>query len=228
MAASVSGGRDRARCALIDGNARTISERRLSLIDFHGIGVAPVVCACLGFALALGTITRASDTKSDSATADFFESKVRPVLVEHCYKCHSSQTKSLKGGLRLDNLIDMRKGGDTGPAVVPGDVEASLLVKAVRYRDEELRMPPKGKLPAGSIAALEDWVKHGAAGPAAAGPLVPVAKKTAPFDFESARNHWAYQPVREPKLPAVRRRDWPSTPVDSFILARLEAARLDP
>jgi hypothetical protein len=228
MAASKSGVRERARCALVGGNAHTISERRLCLIDFRGMRLDLLLCACLGFALALGTITRASDTKSDSATADFFESKVRPVLVEHCYKCHSSQTKSLKGGLRLDNLIDMRKGGDTGPAVVPGDVEASLLVKAVRYRDEELRMPPKAKLPAASIAALEDWVKHGAVGPAAAGPLIPVAKKTASFDFESARNHWAFQPVREPEVPAVRRRDWPSTPVDSFVLARLEAAGLEP
>jgi hypothetical protein len=219
---------DGARRAVLGGNGSTGGEHRFSTGDFRTGCVGLVVCTVLGVALALGTVTRASDTKAESATADFFESKVRPLLAEHCYKCHSSQAKSLKGGLRLDNVIDIRKGGDTGPAVVPGDVEASLLVKAVRYQDEDLRMPPKAKLSAGSIAALEDWVKHGAVGPAAAGPPRPVATKTATLDFESARKHWAFQPIREPNVPAVRRRDWPSTPVDAFILARLEASGLAP
>ena len=78
----------------------------------------------------------AAGANSGPASVDFFESRVRPVLVEHCYKCHSAQSKDLKGGLRLDGLAEMRKGGDTGPAVVPGDINASLLVKAVRYDDE--------------------------------------------------------------------------------------------
>ena len=109
--------------------------------------------------------TRADDTTVKSGAGDFFESKVRPVLVEHCFQCHSAKAKSLKGGLRLDSFDAMRQGGDTGPAVVPGDVEASLLVKAVKYDDDVLRMPPKGKLPDASVAALAQWVREGAVGP---------------------------------------------------------------
>src|SRR3954447_4929954 len=89
---------------------------------------------------------------------EFFEKKVRPVLAEHCYKCHSPGAKSPKGGLLLDTREGSRKGGDTGPAVVPGKPDASLLVKAVRYADEAMRMPPKGKLPAAVVADLEKWV----------------------------------------------------------------------
>ena len=177
----------------------------------------------------MGT-TRADDRKSDPEAVDFFESKVRPVLVEHCYKCHSAQSKPLKGGLRLDSLDAMRKGGDMGPAVVPGDLDASLLVQAVRYKDEALRMPPKGKLPDATIASIEHWVKGGAVGPHAAEVSIasPVAKKPAGIDFEAAGKHWAYQPIRKPAMPEVRHRDWPISPVDAFVLARLEASGLTP
>ena len=158
--------------------------------------------------------------------ADFFESKVRPVLAEHCYKCHSTQGKSPKGGLRLDSPAGMHAGGDTGPAVVPGDLEASLLLKAVKYDDVVLKMPPKGKLPDASIATLTQWVREGA--------VVPHDSETARagkppgLDFESARSHWAYRPIRIPPIPTVHRRDWPRSPIDSFVLASLESAGLDP
>ena len=148
-------------------------------------------------------IAFASDRKSASEGVDFFESKVRPVLVEHCYKCHSSQLRTPKGGLRLDSPDEIRKGGDMGPAVVPGDVSGSLLVEAVRYNDEALRMPPKGKLPDAAIASLEQWVKDGAVAPLA-GPRSsskPIAKQPAGIDFEAARRHWSYQPVRKPRCP---------------------------
>ena len=140
---------------------------------------------------------------------------MRPVLAEHCYKCHSAGAKALKGGLRLDSLDGMRKGGDSGPAVVPGDLETSLLVKAVKYDDELLRMPPKGKLPASSIATLAQWVKDGAVGPHAA--ETSLGKKSPGVDFESAGSHWAYRPIRRPELPAVHDRAWLRSPVDSFI-----------
>ena len=100
------------------------------------------------------------------AGSDFFETKVRPVLAEHCYACHSAQAKKLKGGLLLDTLEGMRKGGETGPAVVPGKPDESLLIQAIRYDDELTRMPPKGKLPAATIAGLEQWVKRGCPGAA--------------------------------------------------------------
>ena len=163
---------------------------------------------------------------ADSAAADFFESKVRPVLAEHCYQCHSAQSKSLKGGLRLDITDGLRKGGDTGPAVVPGDLEASLLLKAITYDDDILKMPPKGKLPAAAIATLTQWVKQGADVPRDVEPTQ--SKKPPGLDFEAARSHWAYQPIRRPSIPTVHNRDWPRSPVDMFVLASLETAGLDP
>ncbi len=182
---------------------------------------------CVGLLLVLSAAAvLGGETNRGKDGEDFFESKVRPVLAEHCFKCHSAQAKSLKGGLRLDSVDGMRLGGDTGPAVVPGDVEASLLVKAVKYDDDVLRMPPKGKLSDASIFALSRWVKEGAAGPHAAEKAL--AKKPPGLDFESARVHWAYQSVRQPELPAVRDRGWLRSPVDAFVLASLEKASLTP
>src|SRR4051794_14612656 len=107
----------------------------------------------------------ASAAPPADAGTEFFEKKVRPVLAQHCYQCHSAQAKKLKGGLALDSRDGTRKGGETGPAVVPGKPDDSLLVKAVRYTHEGLKMPPKGKLPDAVIADLEAWVKAGAADP---------------------------------------------------------------
>jgi len=99
----------------------------------------------------------------DPAGLEFFEQKIRPIFVEHCYKCHSHEAEKVKGGFLLDNREALVKGGDTGPAIVPGESEKSLLIKAVRYTDENLQMPPKGKrLSPEQIAALEAWVRMGA------------------------------------------------------------------
>src|SRR5205085_4014877 len=95
----------------------------------------------------------------------FFEAKIRPVLVTQCGKCHAQTAEKLKGGLRLDSREGLRRGGDSGPAVVPGKPEASLLIRAIRYRDEELRMPPKEKLADAVVADFEAWVKMGAPDP---------------------------------------------------------------
>ena len=95
----------------------------------------------------------------------FFENKIRPVLVEHCYSCHSPEAKKIKGGLLLDTREASRRGGDTGPAVVPGDASKSLLLKAIRYADPDLEMPPKKKLPAEVIADFERWIAMGAPDP---------------------------------------------------------------
>src|SRR5438477_11505884 len=92
------------------------------------------------------------------AQVEFFEKKVRPVLVEHCYSCHAAGAKKVRGGLLLDSRAALRKGGDSGPALVAGKPEESLLIKAILYGDPELKMPPKGKLPAAVIADLEAWV----------------------------------------------------------------------
>jgi len=97
---------------------------------------------------------------------EFFENKIRPVLTQHCYSCHSAEATKLKGGLRLDSRASLLKGGDTGPAIVPGQPDASLLIKAVRYKDEDTAMPPKKPLPEALVADLEAWVRMGSPWPA--------------------------------------------------------------
>ena len=154
---------------------------------------------------------------------EFFETKIRPVLAENCYTCHSAE-KKIKGGLRLDSPAALLKGGDTGPAIVPGNAEASLLIKAVRYLDADLQMPPKEKkLPAEQIADLEAWVKMGA-------PL-PTYSDAKPQLTEvgvARAKHWAFQPVQKPALPKVKNSRWAKTPVDDFVLAKLEEKKLKP
>src|SRR2546423_5209891 len=133
----------------------------------------------------------------------FFESKIRPLLAERCFECHSSSSKKIKGGLTLDSHERVLKGGDSGPAIVPGSPEKSLLIKAVRYGDKDLQMPPKHQLPLTEIALLEDWVKMGAPDP-----------RTNSMPMTSPRNasaHWAFQPVSDPCVPTVKNARWPRT-----------------
>lgn len=162
----------------------------------------------------------AEPTAGDDA---FFETKVQPVLVKRCYECHSHD-KKIKGGLALDSRSGWEQGGDNGPALRPGDLEKSLLIKAVRYADADFAMPPKAKLPADEVAILEQWVQHGAADPrvAAGG-----AKKRG-IDLQEGRKFWAFQPVGDPTVPHVKDAAWPADPVDSFVLAGLEQASLKP
>jgi mono/diheme cytochrome c family protein len=148
----------------------------------------------------------------------FFEQHVRPLLVEHCYQCHSQQAKKVRGGLLLDSKAGWKKGGDNGPALVPGDPEKSLLIKAIRY-GEELQMPPKGKLPDQQIDLLVEWVKMGAPDPRE-GVTTPTARK--PIDLEQGRKYWAFQPLHSVSPPLVRNEAWCRTPIDRFILAKLE------
>jgi cytochrome c553 len=154
---------------------------------------------------------------------EFFEKKIRPVLVQHCYECHSKDAKKQRGGLLLDSRSGIRKGGDTAPAVVPGKPGHSLLLKAIRQTDPELKMPPKGKLPDSVIADFERWIALGAPDPRDAKPA-----KTAGIDFEAAKKHWSYQPIRKPPLPAVKQSAWAQMPLDHFILAKLEEKGLSP
>jgi hypothetical protein len=154
---------------------------------------------------------------------EFFEKKIRPVLVEHCHKCHSAEAKKVRGGLRVDTAAALRKGGDTGPAIVPGQPDRSLLLQALRHEGPE--MPPNSKLPAAVIADFEKWLALGAPDPRS-GAVTTLKGST--IDFAKARKHWAYQPVRRPELPAVLDRSWPATPIDHFVLGKLEHAGLAP
>ncbi len=163
-------------------------------------------------------------SKGDEAgNLDFFEKKIRPVLSEHCYECHGE--KSQKGSLRLDTKAGWEKGGDTGPAIVPGNPDKSLIIQAVRYHDADLAMPPKksgGKLPPDVIAELEAWVKIGAPDPRTGGPVA------AARNMAAAKTHWSFKPVVAPAIPQVKNTAWVKTSVDAFILAGLEAKGLQP
>ncbi len=169
------------------------------------------------FAQAFVSVARAAD---DPAGVEFFEKKIRPVLVEHCYSCHSKDGEKIKGGLLLDTKDSLLKGGDTGPAIVPGDAEKSLLIKAVRYKDENLQMPPKNKkLSEAQIADLETWVKMGAPDPRTGNAATTKSKST-------DKQHWAFQPVKPPAIPMAKNKRRVQSPIDAFVLVRLEAKGL--
>ena len=158
--------------------------------------------------------------------AAFFESKIRPILADNCYKCHSLENGKSKGGLTLDTRDGVLKGGEVGPAIVPGNPEASPLLKAVKYEDKDLQMPPSkegGKLKDDQIAALTEWVKMGAPDPRKEVPKTKLTGLTA-----KARHHWSYQPVTKPAVPAVKNRVWCRTAVDGFILAKIEEKGMVP
>src|SRR5438105_9797864 len=155
---------------------------------------------------------------------EFFEARIRPLLVERCYECHSAQAKKLKAGLWLDSPEGVIKGGETGPAIVPGKPEKSLLIKAVRYTDAELQMPPHHKLEAEQIADLEKWVTMGAPDPRQANSVA----STYGVDLAEGRKFWSFQPVKEPPPPEIKNKTWPRSSIDHFILARLEESRLSP
>jgi hypothetical protein len=182
----------------------------------------------LGCFLALGVLgsARAADAVPPEAV-EFFEKKVRPVLAEHCYRCHSVTARKLKGGLRLDSRTTVLRGGDSGPALMPGHPEQSRLIQAVGYHNVDLRMPPRGKLPASAIADLTTWVKMGAPWPNE--PAGADATTGPTFDLQGRRRaHWSWRPVRAPDPPAVRDAAWPRTAADRFILKKLEDHGLTP
>jgi len=171
--------------------------------------------------------------KADQPTADglaFFEKKIRPVLADKCYKCHAADAEKIKGGLVLDTRQGIRKGGDTGPAVVPGDVPGSLLAEALHYGNKDLQMPPEkagGKLPDEVIADFEQWIKMGAPDPRDKETQPSVASKPS-WDTEKARDHWAFKAPQRQVLPAVKDTTWPKSELDRFVLAQLDAKSITP
>lgn len=163
---------------------------------------------------------------SDPAAFDFFEKKIRPVLIEQCYECHSAQAKAdgkLKGGLLLDSRQAAQTGGDSGPSVVPRKLDESLLIEAIRYDEDSYQMPPAGKLPDEVIADFEKWISMGAADPRDA-PSSATPRKE--IDWDLARQHWSLQPPKQHDAPDVKDAEWIQKPVDAFILAKQEVAGL--
>jgi hypothetical protein len=182
--------------------------------------------AAFGFAgFSASSILADEPPRAPSKAAEFFEKSIRPVLAENCFNCHSDRKQ--KAGLRLDSRQAMLTGGETGPAIVPGHPEQSLLLKALHYKDE-LKMPPKGQLRAAEIAALTTWIKQGAPWPEVAAEARPVLKGTAFKITPKDRAFWSFQPIADPPLPTVRDRAWAKTPIDHFILAKLEEKQLRP
>jgi Protein of unknown function (DUF1553)/Protein of unknown function (DUF1549)/Planctomycete cytochrome C len=157
--------------------------------------------------------------RAAAADDEFFEKKVRPLLVERCHGCHSAAAKKLRGGLRLDSRAGVLKGGDSGPAVVPGQPDKSRLIEAVRYRNESLQMPPSGKLPQQEVAILEEWVRRGAPFP---GPAEAADSKPPAMNLAEGRKFWSFQPPHVAPLPPTRDGTWPQRRIDAFILPELE------
>jgi hypothetical protein len=156
----------------------------------------------------------------------FFEKKIRPVLVDRCYKCHSEGAEKLKGGLFLDTREGVLRGGDTGPAIVPGNAEKSLLIAAIRWTDKDMEMPPKEKLPQEVIANFERWIKDGAVDPREGKSVA--ARPPKKWNTESAKQWWSFQPIKNVPAPDVKDTGWPRDALDRFVLAGLEAHELKP
>jgi len=180
------------------------------------------LCTRLLLITALCSAVRAQESAAEKTF--FFESRIRPLLVEHCYECHSRQASSIKGGLSLDTRQAVAAGGDSGKVVAPGKPDDSLLLQSVRYDNPNLQMPPKGRLTDAQIADLEQWIRLGAPDPRE-GTAVP---RTNAWDRQRGRSHWAFQHIRPPAVPAVRNTDWPKSEIDRLLLAKMETSGLTP
>jgi hypothetical protein len=176
--------------------------------------------APLAFVMALALSRTAPATDDPQEGVAFFEAKIRPVLIENCYKCHGPEKQ--KGLLRLDSKEAMLKGGGTGPVLVPGKANDSLILAALRHQDG-LKMPPSGKLSEAVIADFAKWIAMGAPDPRTGTAVV--AKG---INWTEARKFWSFQPVVKPGLPVVKTQGWIKTPIDAFILAKLEEHNLQP
>jgi mono/diheme cytochrome c family protein len=180
-------------------------------------------CGVVLAVVAYGMMSLARGVAAEPAGGDTLFAEARAILEARCFECHS-HGGAIEGGLALDSRGGWAEGGDSGPAIVPGKPEESLLVKAIRYADAAFEMPPTGKLPAAEIAILERWVAAGAPDPRQGN----TATRKKGVDIEAGRGHWAFQPVRDPPAPAVAAGDWPLDTVDRFVLARLEQEGLRP
>lgn len=172
--------------------------------------------------LCFASVTRAQD-------AAFFEAKVLPLLKQRCFECHSHENK-IKGGLALDSKSGWEKGGESGPAIVPGKPEASLLIKAVSHAEKDLKMPPKKMLPSAEIAVLAEWIRQGAPDPRMVERQTDelVVDDAWEVEFQKRLDWWSLKPMRRDEPPMVKDAAWSREPVDRFIKAALDAAKLAP
>ena len=178
---------------------------------------------CLfGLCVILADVGLGTAAEPDRKGIEFFEKRIRPMLVQHCYECHSGRSKDLQGGLLLDTREGIRRGGESGHAVVPENLADSLLLSAIRFEDFE--MPPEKQLPENVIADFEKWIKMGAPDPRDGSP----SSLRPEIDFDAAREFWSFQPLQQTPPPSVVDTTWPHSDIDRFILARLELNGLRP
>ncbi len=189
-------------------------------ISFHStLSILGLSCLSSISALAL----------ADQAKIEFFEEKIRPVLARNCYECHSAKAKKLKAELYLDRKAGWAKGGESGPALTPGKPAESLLLSAIRYEDNDLRMPPDKKLSKEVVADFEKWIAMGAPDPRDAA-MEEVTESSGPKakSLKEGRNFWAFHPLDSPPSPTVIDERWAQDELDRFVLARLEEKNLKP
>lgn len=171
-----------------------------------------------------GPVLATDPSEPDAADIEFFEQKVRPLLVEHCYECHSSD--DARGGLALDHRDGLLQGGDSGAAIIPGDPNRSLLIDAVLYKNLELQMPPKKAMSADDVRTLEQWIQQGAADPRVAESSA--SPKPTGMSIEDGSRFWSFLPLSNPEIPSVRDDAWIKNPIDAFVLSQLDDAKLHP
>jgi len=172
--------------------------------------------------LVVGLFTGPAASAADDPRVAFFESRIRPVLVRSCYKCHSQHSDQLQSDLRLD--VGLTK---AARLITPGEPDSSRLIQAIRYTDSELQMPPSGRLPAAVIADFETWIRMGAIDPRPADTSLTDSRKPRKLDLEAGRRFWAFQPLQKPDWPTIDD-PWIQSPIDALILKRLQAAGLAP
>ncbi len=175
-----------------------------------------------------GSVTAMSEDGPSAEQLEFFESRVRPIFVEHCYECHSEDADEVEAELLLDSKWGWMTGGDSGPAIIPGNLDESLVIDAVRYQEDKVTaMPPRSKLSDKDIAILEKWVQMGAPDPR----TEKKSAKPSANGFNLAqryREHWSWRPIAKPELPWVENNKWPNAGLDRFVLQKIEAAGLKP
>ncbi len=169
---------------------------------------------------------RADGEKIEPEKLKFFEAKIRPVLIEHCYECHSAKSKEIKGSLLVDSAAGLLQGGDSGPAIIVGKPDESPLIEALRY--DGVEMPPAGRLPANVVKDFERWVEMGAPDPRTDSPAPGVIKPQRTIDLDAGRQFWAFRPIVDHERPEVSDKSWPKSDIDAFVLQKLEAAGLKP
>ena len=211
---------------------RTIAHRHVAATRPSLIASGGDVTFAIAFLLSAFAAITAGSTSGALASEplsaedqEFFEARVRPLLIKHCHECHSAASDPIEGGLRLDSRPGWQRGGDSGVAIVPGRPEKSLLIKAISYTDEDLAMPPSGALSPAEVKVLREWVHRGAPDPRTTSRS---RSATGGIDWDQGRKHWAFQPIRTASPPAIRQPLRASSPIDQFVLARLDQIALTP